>query len=148
MTRYYEDFEIGDVAEYGDYTISKEEILEFANRWDPEPYHTDEEFAKTTIFGGLIGSGVHLAAIWRKLNAQHLSDAATQASPGWDDLTWHKPVLPNDRIRIRSEITDKRLLASRPGIGIMWMGQKVFNQRDELMMSFVGKILIRTRPVE
>src|SRR5437764_344403 len=93
--RYFEDYQPGEVYEYGHIEITEPEILEFATRFDPQPIHVDPDFAATGPFHGLIASGFHTAGIFMRLFADHyLSRVASLASPGLDELRWPAPVRP------------------------------------------------------
>jgi acyl dehydratase len=144
--RYYEDYEIGDVFDYpGSYRVTEAEVKEVAGRWDPQPFHLDPEAAKTSIFGGLVASSVHLFAISVSLGRSRGPVAALTAL-GFDDLRWHAPARPGDTLRLRGETTSKRLSKSRPGAGIVINRSRVLNQNDELVFSYTGAALIACRP--
>ncbi len=146
-TRYFEDVKIGDAIEYGSKTLTKDEIINFAKKYDPQPFHVDEAAAKETIYGGIIASGWHTAAVTMRMMVDNMIDTkASLGSPGIDNLRWHKPVFPGDTLRVRSEVTDKRRSKSRPTMGTTFGKLEVFNQNDELVMSFnsIGMMLARS----
>ena len=134
--RYFEDYVVGAVHEYGHETISEADVLAFARRYDPQPIHTDLDFAKNGPFNGLIASGAHTIAIMMRLYVTHyLSHAASLASPGLDDLRWPRPVRPGDSLWLRASILDARRSQSKPDRGLVRTGIEVFNQHDEPVLT-------------
>ena len=119
----YDDFAVGDRAEFGTYEFTAERIREFAGKWDPQFFHVDEEAARNGPFGRLSASGWHTAAVMMRLQVDYFlslpSPPRFGPSPGFDDLKWLKPVYAGDRITYTGEIVAKRLSRSRPGIGIV-----------------------------
>lgn len=147
--KYFEDLVVGTKSSFGHYEVTREEVIEFASKYDPQPFHLSDEAAAQTFFGRLSASGWHTAAMTMRMNVEHMKDnrAAGLGSPGIDELKWIKPVYPGDTLRCESELLEKRLSASRSDMGITRSRMTVFNQHDEPVMSFVGNGLIRTRPV-
>jgi acyl dehydratase len=134
--RYFEDYAIGAAHEYGYETISEAEILAFARLYDPQPIHTDLEFAATGPFHGLIASGVHTMAILMRLYVTHyLSHAASLASPGLDDIRWPRPVRPDDSLWLRATVLETRRSQSKPDRGLVRTGIELFNQHDEAVLT-------------
>ncbi len=146
--RYYEDLVVGSTASFGHYEVTREEVIEFATKYDPQPFHLSDEAAAQTFFGRLSASGWHTAAITMRMAVDNMKDQrnAGLGSPGIDELKWVRPVYPGDTLRCESELLDKRLSASRPDMGITKGRTTVFNQHDEVVMTFVANGLIRTRP--
>ncbi|WP_459192556.1 MaoC family dehydratase [Halosimplex sp. J119] len=106
--RYFEDLSVGETAHFGSYEVTSEEITAFAERYDPQPFHTDPEAAADSPFGGLVASGWHTAAMTMRLLVEnHLADAATRGALGVDELRWRRPVRPGDELVVRTEIVDK-----------------------------------------
>lgn len=137
--QYYEDIEIGEVEEYGKYDVTKEEIKEFARKYDPQPFHLDEEAAKGSIFGELVASGWHTAAIMMRLSVEGSDkETAFLGSFGIDELRWKAPVSPGDTLRRRSEIIKKRLSESRNDRGYVKSRIEGLNQNDEVVISMIG----------
>ena len=143
--RYYEDFKVGEVLEFGAYTLSKEEIVEFARRYDPQTFHVDEEAAKQSIYGELTAAGIHVAALMLRMWHFDGPESASEGSPGWDDLRWLKPVTPGDTLRVRAEIVGKRRLKSRPHVGVLKIDQTVLNQRGEAVTTMRTNWFMRLR---
>jgi acyl dehydratase len=133
---YWEDFVVGSVAEFAPRLVSREEIIAFAAEFDPQPMHMDEDFARTTMLGGLAASGWHTCAIGMRLIADgFITSSASLGSPGVDEVRWHKPVRPGDRLTLRRTVLETRPLNSRPGWGLVRFRFELFNQAGELMMT-------------
>ncbi|HEY4459475.1 MAG TPA: MaoC family dehydratase [Pseudonocardiaceae bacterium] len=134
--RYFEDYVVGASHEYGYETISEAEILAFARLYDPQPIHTDLEFAKKGPFDGLIASGAHTIAIMMRLYVSHyVSHAASLASPGLDDLRWPRPVRPGDSLWLRAGVLDARRSKSKPDRGLVRTSIELFNQHDDAVLT-------------
>lgn len=145
--RYFEDYPPGAVFEGGPIAVSQAEIIEFARRYDPQAMHTDPDAAAQGLFGGLIASGWHTAALTMRLVATHfLSPASSLASPGIDELRWLRPVRPGDTLRCRITVLDARPSRSKPEQGIVHSLVEVLNQRDEPVMTLKPISLIARRP--
>lgn len=143
---YWEDFYPGQVREIGGYSLSEEEIIEFAGKYDPQPFHTDGEKAKQTFFGGLIASGWQTASLcMRMICDQYLLEAASMGSPGVDELRWVKPVRPGDTLRLKSTVLETRASTSRPDMGTVRSRSEVYNQHGELVMHMSGVGMFRRR---
>ena len=100
--RYFEDYLPGAVHDLGSITIGEAEIIEFARRFDPQPFHIDPEAAKQSAFGGLIANGWHTASLAMRLLVDHyVSRVASLGSPGADEVRWRKPVRPGDTLSVR-----------------------------------------------
>jgi acyl dehydratase len=137
--RYYEDIEIGEVEESGKYDVTKEEIKEFARKYDPQPFHLDEEAAKESIFGELVASGWHTAAIMMRLSVEESDEeSAFLGSFGIDELRWEAPVRPGDTLRRRSEVIEKRLSESQNDRGYVKSRIEGLNQDNEMVISMIG----------
>ena len=132
---HWEDFVAGSVAEYGPRLVTREEIIAFAAEFDPQPMHMDEEFARSTLLGGLAASGWHTCALGMRMIVDgFMGDAASIGSPGIDEVRWLKPVRPNDRLRLRRTVLETRPLNSRPDWGLVRFRFELFNQAGELVM--------------
>ena len=144
--RYWEDFEVGEVAEYGGRTVTADEIVAFAQIYDPQPFHVDDEAAKATPFGGLIASGWHTGSLFMRMFADNLlAPSASAGAPGIDTLRWVKPVRPGDTLTVRTTVLKKSAPRSRPEFGFVKNRHEVVNQDDEVVMwcEGVGMILRR-----
>ena|SRR6478735_4625396 len=144
--RYFEDYHVGMIDEFGDIAVTAEEIVEFARRYDPQPMHVDSEAAARGPFGGLIASGWHTAAMVMRLFVEHyLSKVATLPSPGVDELRWVRPVRPGDTLRVRVTVLETRRSRSKPDRGLVHGLVEVLNQNGELVMSNKPMNLMRCR---
>lgn len=144
---YFEDIIVGTKAAFGSYAVTREEVVEFASRYDPQPFHLDDDAAAKTYFGRLSASGWHTCAMTMAMLVEHMKShsQAGLGSPGVDELRWIKPVYPGDTLRCETEILSKRQSQSRPEMGSYKSRLTVFNQNDEPVMSMVSNGLIRVR---
>lgn len=146
-TRFWEDYELGAVYDIGSKTMTKEEMIDFASKFDPQPFHLDEEAGRKSIFGGLSASGWHTSSeVMRLLVDNYISRETSMGSPGIDELRWLKPVLAGDTISAKVRIMDKKPSRSRPEMGSIFNQYEVYNQRGELVMTMKGIGLMRRRP--
>lgn len=144
--RYFEAIQPGETHAFGHYTLSEDEVTEFAQDFDPQPFHIDDEAARNSIFGGLIASGWHTAALMMRLFVEYvLQDCATVGSPGFDDLRWHQPVRPGDTLHVQATCLDCRPSRSQPALGSVDYELKVFNQDEQLVASVIYIVLMRRR---
>ena len=138
--RYWEDFRVGDVREVGSVTVSEDEIVEFAQRYDPQPFHIDPEAAKASPYGGLIASGWHTTALYVAMFVRAiLLGSASLGSPGVGEIRWTAPVRPGDTLTGRSTITDVQPSANEPGRGTVYTSNEVFNQDGVLVMTMQAR---------
>ena len=145
--QFYEDIAVGQKQAFGQYEVTREEVIDFASKFDPQPFHLDDEAAAQTHFGRISASGWHTCAMTMAMLVANLKKnrQAGLGSPGIDQLRWKKPVYPGDTLRCESEVIEKRRSASRPEMGIFKSRVAVFNQHDEPVMEMVSNGLIRTR---
>lgn len=146
--RYLEDFRVGERIESGGHTLTEAAIVDFALRYDPQPFHIDAEAARTGPYGGLIASGFQTLAVAFRVLWDTGSIAGGLGSPGLDELRWLKPVRPGDTIRTRIEIIEKRPSTSKPDRGLLRVRHEVVNQRDEPVMTFIATVFVRRRTAE
>jgi len=144
--RYFEDYHVGDVYLFGPVDVTQEEVIEFARRYDPQSFHVDPAAARQSMFGGLIASGWHTAALMmRVLVDNFVSTVAGLGSPGVDQLRWLAPVRPGDRLRMRVAVTEARRSQSKRDRGIVRSRVEVLNQADVVVMSVEAVSLMRCR---
>ena len=148
--QYLEDMKVGTKASFGRYEVTREEVLEFAGKYDPQPFHLDDEAAAKTHFGRISASGWHTCAMTMAMLVENLkkNKQAGLGSPGLDELRWLKPVYPGDTLRVESEITEVTPSRSRPEMGSTKAKVTVFNQHDEPVMRMMSIGLVARRPVE
>ena len=144
----FEDLEVGTETYFGSYHVTREEVLEFARKYDPQPFHLSDEEAAKTHFGSIAASGWHTGAMTMAVIVRHLDDhpQAGLGSPGIDELRWLKPVYPGDTLHVRGTIVDKTPSRSKPDIGSFRTETVVTNQDDIPVMRFTSIVLIRRRP--
>ena len=144
---YFEDLPAGDVRESPTRTITREEMLAFARQYDPQPFHLDENAARTTIYGGLIASGwLTVAVMMRLLWDTLLKDAVSLGSPGADEIRWLKPVRPGDTLRARFTVVEAIPSRSKPDRGVVKTLTEVLNQHGEVVMTMRGLGMFGRRP--
>ncbi len=145
--RFFEDIVVGSSKTFGHYEVTREEVMEFAQAYDPQPFHLDDEAAAQTHFGRLSASGWHTCAMTMRMmvDDMNIHQQAGLGSPGVDHLRWLKPVYPGDTLSCRSEILEKRRSKSRPEMGIFKSKSQTFNQNGELVLEMISIGLIRVR---
>lgn len=157
MTEFFDDIAIGDTVVLGEYTFSVEEIVRFAKKYDPQPFHLSEEAAAQTHFRHLCASGWHTAAIFMKLfvarfeqlqkeaRAEGRTPARFGPSPGFEDLKWIKPVNAGDTLRYSRVVTEKTESRSRPDWGLVHSDMLAHNQNGDLVFSFRATVFIERK---
>jgi acyl dehydratase len=155
---YFEDIVIGARHQLGSYTFTAERIKAFAGKYDPQPFHLNEEAGRNSLFGGLAASGWHTAAVCMRVGVDSRRRAAVAAqargddvvsggpSPGFKNLKWPKPVLAGDTVTFFSEVTSKRATVTRPQWGLVFVLNTGENQRGELVFSFEASAFVARRP--
>lgn len=143
---FFEDLHVGQVFVLGQTTVSKEDVIAFAAEFDPQPFHLDEAAGKASILGGLAASGWHTASMVMRLFVDgFLSNASCQGSPGIDKLSWLKPVYPGDVLHAETRILAVRELKSRPGLGLVTVDIRAFNQTETPVLTMLNPILFAKR---
>lgn len=144
---YFEDLEVGASRAFGRYEVTRDEVVEFATKYDPQAFHLSDEAAAKTYFGRLSASGWHTAAMMMRMLVDSMTEVsqAGLGSPGLDELRWIKPVYPGDTLRVVTEIIDKTPSRSRPDMGSFRSRARVINQHDETVLTCVSIGLIRRR---
>jgi acyl dehydratase len=142
----FEDMEVGKTYEIGEHTFTREEIVAFAEQFDPQPFHVDDDAAAASPFGSLIASGWHTCSTMMGMLVRNALEGSTSmGSPGIDDIRWLKPVRVGDTIRMINSVLDKRVSASKPDRGIVateWVG---INQHGETVITVRSKVLFGLR---
>jgi len=143
---YWEDLAVGETRDLGTITPTAQEIVDFARQFDPQPFHLDPEAAKESVFGALCASGWHTCAMAMRLMVTNfLKDTSSLGSPGLDSLKWLKPVFPGDTLRLQHTITEKRVMAKRPDVGLVRTVWEMFNQHGEPVLRMEGYGMFRLR---
>ena len=145
---YFEDLAVGQTDSFGHRTVDRAEVIEFAARYDPQPFHLDDAAAAATHFGRLSASGWHTCAMAMAMIVENFrdKDLASLGAAGVDELRWFKPVHPGDTLRCETEVLELRPSRSRPEMGSVRNRLTVFNQDDVAVLSLVSIGLMATRP--
>jgi len=152
---WFEDVPLGEKTILGSYTFTEENIIAFARKYDPQPFHIDRQAAARSIYGGLIASGWHTAAVWMKLMIAYrygrvaAGEERTQAnyvSPGVRDMRWLKPVKPGMTLTYTNETFAKRDWPTLPQFGLLEGKNEARDQEGTLVYSFINRVLIARRP--
>jgi len=144
---YFEDFVPGDVWEAEGPLVTKEEIIDFASRFDPQYFHVDEAAAKGSTYGGLIASGWHTVSLcMRMMCDRYLLEVESLGSPGVDHVRWLQPVRPGDRLRMKMTVLEAKISRTKPDRGSILHRWEVYNQRGELVMTMDGYGIVGRRP--
>ncbi len=144
--KYFEDFRVGEKIHTKEKTLSAEEIIEFAELYDPQPFHIDEIAAAESPYGGIIASGFHtIGTSFRLFIDTGVIGTTGMGSPGMDSIRWVKPVRPGDTLRVEAEVIETRASRSEPERGIVLMDFMTFNQDNELVLSIRSVNLVRRR---
>ena len=147
--RYFEDYVLGSIHEFGMITIDEDGIIAFAKQFDPQLFHTDPEGAKATMYGGLIASGWHTASLMMRECVRYYSPrTASLGSPGIDELRWNLPVRPGDTLTIRATVLRATRSRSKPDRGIVQALFEVLNQKRDVVMSVKGVNFILCRSTQ
>ena len=145
--QFFEDLEVGKVERFGAYEVTLAEVLEFAGKYDPQPFHLSDEAAAKTHFGRISASGWHTCAMTMRMIVDHFAAnaMASLGSPGVDEIKWHRPVYPGDVLTCEGELLDKRQSLSKPEIGLTRSATRVYNQHGVMVMSHIANAMIRVR---
>jgi acyl dehydratase len=143
---YFEDLRPGEVVEYGDRQVTAAEIVEFAQEFDPQPFHLDQDAGRASMAGGLIASGRHTEAMLMRMNCdEFVNRSASQGGPGVEEVNWLRPVRPGDRLRVRRTTLSARVSKSRPSLGLVEFLFELFNQADEIVMTQKNSLFLGRR---
>tara|TARA_R110000782_G_scaffold48551_1_gene106186 strand:+ start:28197 stop:28622 length:426 start_codon:yes stop_codon:yes gene_type:complete len=139
--------QIGAVERFGRYEVTREEVIDFASKYDPQPFHLDDEAAASSIFGRVAASGWHTASMAMRMMVDHWTAAGlaeiSLGGLGMDELRWPRPVYPGDVLRCEQELLEKIESRSRPEMGITKSRWTVYNQNDEVVMTVVATGMFR-----
>lgn len=147
FTWYFEDFIPGSVIPLGQRTVTEEEIIHFAQQFDPQSFHVDKEVAKASIFGGVIASGWHTCSmIMRMVVDGFIADSSSMGSPGVDEVRWILPVRPGDTLTVSAETVSVKPSSSKPDRGVVNTVWKAVNQNGQLVCTINGMGMFGRRP--
>ena len=144
--KFAEDYKVGDSFELGQFEVTRDEVVEFAQKYDPFPFHVDDEAAKATVFGGIISSGWLTALVWlRLMHSQFLCYETVLGSPGHEEMVWPTPVRPGDRLSGTVEIKESRVSKSKPELGFVRYTAKLTNQENEAVFITTSTLMVKSR---
>ena len=143
---HWEDMQVGQVRDLGSATLTREEIVDFANQFDPQPFHLDEEAARQSVFGGLCASGWHTCSLAMRLMVTNfLCQTSSMGSPGLENIRWLKPVFPGDTLRLQTTVLETRPMGTRPDIGMTRNRWEMFNQHGDKVLHMEGWGMFKRR---
>ncbi len=143
---YFEDYQVGQKSQFGAYEVTKNEVKEFASKYDPQFFHLDDEAAKDSLFGGLCASGWHTGAMFMRMLIDNLPEEhGSLGSPGINNLKWLKPVYPGYILSVNALVTECRLSKSKPGVGLVCMSYEIVNQDNLTVMTLESNAFFRCR---
>ena len=147
--QFYEDLEVGSTERFGSYAVTREEVVDFARKFDPQPFHLSDEAAAQTFFGRLSASGWHTAAMTMAMLVAHQQAQGHQGSgsPGMEELRFLKPVYPGDTLTCQREILEKRRSGSRPELGMFKARISTFNQHGDCVLTWLALAFVKVREV-
>lgn len=147
MAQYLEDLVVGEVCHFGHYEVTREEVIDFARKFDPQPFHLDDAAAAKTHFGRIAASGWHSGAMSMAMLVEHFNAVGHQGlgSPGIDELRWLKPVYPGDTLRMTWEVLEVTPSRSKPDRGSIRTRTEMFNQHDECVMRILARSMVARR---
>jgi acyl dehydratase len=147
--RYAQDYKPGEIYELGSYQVTQQEIIEFSKKYDPFPFHVDEQAAKKTVFNGIISSGWLTGLVWlRMMHESFLCHATTLGSPGHEEMLWPKPVRPGDCLTGQVEIKESKVSKSKPDLGFVRYTSKLKNQNGEDVFITTSTMIVKPRPAK
>jgi len=146
--QYFEDLVVGAKSRFGRHEVTREDVIDFAGKYDPQPFHLSDEEAAKTFFGKIAASGWHTAAMAMRMIVENFSKSrmASLGGIGVDELRWLKPVYPGDVLSLETELLEKKLSASRPEMGTFRTRTTVLNQNDEPVLVYTTIAMVATRP--
>ena len=145
--KFFEDFNPGDIATFGEYELTKDEIIEFAKKWDPQPFHINEEDAKKSVFEGITASGCQVVSISVLLIMKRDIKVKVLAGLGWDEVRFPAPVRPGDVLSLRHECLEAIDSKSKPDRGIVRNRLTLLNQKDEPVLTYIDTIMVARKNI-
>jgi acyl dehydratase len=141
----FEDLPAGKIIPLGEVIVDRDDMVDFAQKFDPQPFHLDEEAGRNSIFGGLSASGWYTASLWmRRWVDVVLSDSTSQGSPGGRELSWLAPVYPGDKLTFAAEVLTARRSKKRPNLGLVEFAGTA-HRDDELVYRFIATGMFTAR---
>lgn len=144
---YYEDIEVGKPKRFGTYSVTRDEIIEMAERWDPQPFHLDDEVAKNSVFGEISACTVHIIAMQSAIAHQNPEPVAVMAGLGVENMQLKTAVKAGDTLSLEATTLDKRPSSSKPDRGILKTRMRLINQNEDVVLEQIGNVLVHKRAV-
>lgn len=152
MAIWFDDLQVGDTVRFGHYEVTREEVVEFASKYDPQPFHMDDEAAARSIFGKVAASGWHTTAMTMRMQVDYWKetgmDKASVGGAGMEELRWTRPVYPGDILSCETEILELTASRSKPDRGFVKSRWTTFNQNDEPVMTVTSLGIFLRRPLD
>ncbi|MCB2013595.1 MAG: MaoC family dehydratase [Sphingobium sp.] len=150
MAIYLDDLTVGDKAQFGRYEVTREEVIEFASKYDPQDFHLDDEAAAKGLFGKIAASGWHTAGMTMRMQVEHWKetglDKASLGGAGMDEIRWTRPVYPGDVLSCETEVLEIKPSRSKPDRGFLKSRWTTFNQNGEPVMTVITTGILLRRP--
>ena len=144
--KYFDDFHVGESFETEPNFISKDEIIDFASKYDPQSFHLDEDAAKNGPFGRLTSSGfMTLGKSFTQIFNTNVFNGSSMGAWGLDELRWTKPVYPGDTLKTQVEVLEKKLSSKNPIQGTVRLKQTVYNQNEDVVMTWISNSMIKVK---
>ena len=144
--KFAEDYKAGDSFELGQFEVTREDIVEFAQKYDPFPFHVDDKAAEATVFGGIISSGWLTALVWlRLMHKNFVCYETVLGSPGHEEMVWPTPVRPGDRLSGIVEIKESRVSKSKPELGFVRYTAKLTNQNHDEVFITTSTLIVKSQ---
>lgn len=143
---WYEDFNLDDQFEFGHWVMTREDMLDFANKYDPEPFHTDDDEAIRLGWNGIIASGLQITCICRQMQNSGFPKLEVVISPGWDNIRWFKPVYTDDILTCKATVIEAKPLGSRPGEGLIKMDNQLYFENGDKVAQMITNWFLRYKP--
>ena len=144
--KYFDDFQVGESFETEPNFISKDEIIDFASKYDPQTFHLDEDAAKNGPFGRLTSSGfMTLGKSFTQIFNTNVFNGSSMGAWGLDELRWTKPVYPGDTLKTQVEVLEKKLSSKNPIKGTVRLKQTVYNQNEDVVMTWISNSMIKVK---
>ena len=145
--RYFEDLKVGDKFNTTEYEMAAADIIAFGRQYDPQAFHVDADAARATLFGQLVASGWHTAAVSMRLMVQgDMKLDGGVIGQAMESMRWPRPVLPGDRLRVVSEVVELRPAPARPDRGLLVLRCRTYNQNGKVVQDMTATLLVARRP--
>lgn len=146
--KYFEDYAVGEEMHFGRYEVTAEEIITFASKYDPQPFHMDPEAARHSMLGTLCASGWHTCAMSMRMLVEWIQNngSSGEGSPGVEQVRWLRPVVPGDILAMRVKVIGARASGSRPGYGLITFDQKTLDAANKPVLTMISTVFFQQRP--